>query len=581
MKNTVRNQDTENRPKDSSVSVINPDALHKHRELALLAFGALLLKSLIFTPIGIWPAAFVCLVPWILLVTLSSRAPRVYFYSFVWAFAFFLLNLRWLYMATGPGYIALSFYLAIYFPLMACPLRHVARRRNVPLAILFPCIWVAGEILRAVVMSGFPWFFLSHSVFGVLTLIQVSDLTGAYGVSFLIAAVNGAVADVVLDRLKRQRPGLETWIPKRSQSRRGLCFAVALFLGICVYGQVQLRRSTSTPGPKIAILQGDFLMTVDDEETADVEKRTIYWGMMDAAAEQSPDLLLLPETPWMMYLNPEARDFSRPPLSRSSFEAFQQFATMHRTYVVTGSASLVLTPTDLLAKDRRYNSATIFHPDGREPDRYDKVHLVYFGEVVPFRFGSLRFLYFWMNRMMPFSGPKGDFEYSMFHGEGFRVFGMNPTSQPQRTFRFGVPICYEDVMPYVSRRFTRGEGHKNVDFLLNISNDGWFGRGVQQPQHLAICVFRAVENRVGIARAVNTGISALIDPSGLIRDQVHGDPKDEWPRDAGYAVGNVQVDSRYTLYTRYGDWFALFCVIVWLGYFLDYWIMRARALIED
>lgn len=559
----------------------NRDLLHRHRDLAALALATLLLKSLIFTPIGIWPLSFFCLVPWVLLVTLSERAPRVYFYSYAWASLFFLLNLRWLYTATGPGYVALSLYLAVYFPLMACPLRHVARRRNIPLALALPCIWVAGEILRAVVISGFPWFFLSHSVYNVLTLIQISDIVGAYGASFVIAAINGAVADVLLERLKTRRPGLHDWIPKRSQSRNGIVVATALFLAVCIYGQVQLRRDTSSKGPKIALLQGDFLMTVDDEETADVEKRTIYFSMMAAAAEQSPELYLFPETPWMMYLNPEARDFTRPPLSRSSFDALQRHATDHQAYVVTGSASLVLTPKDLLAKDRKYNSATVFHPDGREPDRYDKVHLVYFGEVVPFRFGSLRFLYFWMNRMMPFSGPKGDYEYSLFHGDAFHVFSMSPRSQPERTYRFGIPICYEDVMPYVSRRFAYGGERKQVDFLLNISNDGWFGRGVQQPQHLAICAFRAVENRVGIARAVNTGISAFIDPNGLIRDRVIGDPGDDWPRSAGFSVADIMVDSRYTLYTRYGDWFGFACVVVWLAFFVDYWILRARALIED
>ena len=555
--------------------------IYRHRTLAFLGLATIVLKSLIFTPIGVWPLAFVCLVPWVLMVALSSKAPRVYFYSFAWAFLFFLVSLRWLFEASGVGYVALSFYLSIYFPVMACPLRHVARRRNVPLALALPCIWVAGEFLRAIVMSGFPWFFLSHSVYRMLTLIQISDLVGAYGASFLIAAINGAVADIILDRLQARHRPLAEWITRRPQARRSIMVAAALLAFVFVYGQVQLRRDTTSVGPKIALLQGDYVMSVDDEESNDVDKRATHFSMANAASAQAPDLYLLPETPWMMYLNPEARDFTYPPLSRSSFDAFQKHATEHRAYMVTGSASLVLTPRDLLAKDRKYNSATIFHPDGREPDRYDKVHLVYFGEVVPFRFGSLRFLYFWMNRVMPFSGPRGDYEYSLFPGAGFRVFEMKPTSMPDRSFRFGVPICYEDVMPYISRRFANGGDSKQVDFLLNISNDGWFGRGHQQPQHLSICAFRAVENRVGIARSVNTGVSAFIDPSGKIRNEVRGDPSDDWPREVGVSVSNVLVDSRYTLYTRFGDWFGWLCVMVWLAFFVDYWIMRARALIEE
>jgi apolipoprotein N-acyltransferase len=321
-------------------------------------------------------------------------------------------------------------------------------------------------------------------------------------------------------------------------------------------------------------------MAVDGEEASDAEKRRLYFAMLEASAEEDPDLVVLPETPWILFLNPEIRDFYAS--SRRSFAAFQKHATDHDTYVVTGSASLVQTPYDLLTKERRYNSAAVFHPDAREPDRYDKVHLVYFGEIVPFRFGRLRFLYFWLNSLMPFSGRDGEYEYSLFRGEGFDVFDMSPRSQPGQTYRFGIPICYEDVLPYVSREFVSGGSEKKrADFLLNISNDGWYGRGTQQPQHLAICVFRAVENRVGIARSVNTGVSAFVEPTGRVHGRVTGDPKTPWPRDCGYSVARLGVDSRYTLYSRFGDWFAWACALLWLVIYADYWIARARSLSDD
>ena len=170
-----------------------------------------------------------------------------------------------------------------------------------------------------------------------------------------------------------------------------------------------------------------------------------------------------------------------------------------------GAASGVDTPYDVLAPMRRYNSAMIFNPQADLPQRYDKVHLVYFGEIVPFREGRFRFLYLWLNKLMPFNS-EGNQEFSFFKGSEFSRFIMRPPSLPGEQFEFGIPICYEDVMPYIARAFVSGgEPRKRAQFLLNISNDGWFGRGIQQPQHLAICVFRAVENRVGIVRAVNTG----------------------------------------------------------------------------
>ncbi|MBI4716657.1 MAG: apolipoprotein N-acyltransferase [Planctomycetes bacterium] len=551
--------------------------LSTHKACLLLALATVALKSVIFAPLSWWPLGFICLVPWLVMVGCAHQAPRVYAYSYLLGLAFFLLNMRWMYHATGWGYLALSIYQAVYFPLAACPLRSVVRRRHWPLAIAFPLVWVGSEMLRAVVISGFPWFFLSHSLYSVLSLIQISDVTGAYGASFVVAAINGAVADLVIAREATRSTSLTPFAVRGT--RLGVGVALTLLLATILYGQFQLHRDTGADGPRVAVVQGDYLNSVNGDEVKDVDKRRTYFAMMDAAAKEEPDLFLLPESPWIMYLNPESRGFF--PEHHDSFATLQGYARRFGAYVVTGSASYERTPTDLLAPERKYNSATVFYPDGREPGRYDKVHLVYFGETVPFRFGRFRFLYFWLNAVMPFSGPDHDYEYSLFPGDGFHSFSMTPRSVPDRSFRFGIPICYEDVMPYVSRAFASGgEPEKRVDFLLNISNDGWFGRGVQQPQHLAICVFRAVENRVGIARAVNTGLSGFIDPTGRVHGVVTGEPPSPWGGLAGYSVARVKTDSRYTVYSRYGDWFGWSCAAMWLALFVDYWIVRARGLME-
>lgn len=556
-------------------------AINTHRAVAVLALLSVLLQSVIFAPLSVWPVAFVCMVPWLILTARTSQASRVYFYSYVLGLASFLINMRWMYAATGWGYLGLSLYQAAYFPLVACPVRHAVRRRRWPLAVVFPLIWTGSEMLRAVVITGFPWFYLSHSQYSVLTMIQISDLVGAYGVSFVVAAVNGAIADVILVKL-RARSGSDG-MPARS-ARFSVVLAIVLVAATVIYGQVQLRSGTTTEGPKVAVIQGDYLVSVDGPDADDRDKMRRYFSMLEAAAKEKPDLFLLPETPWIMYLNPEARDFGQTDffrISRDSFAKFKHYATRGNAYVVVGSASLVQTPNDLLASERRYNSATVFHPDGSEPGRYDKIHLVYFGEVVPFRFGRLRFVYLWLNQIMPFSGADQGLEYSLTSGNEFRSFTMEPASQPGRSYRFGVPICYEDVMPYVSREFVSGGSNtKRVDFLLNISNDGWYGHGSQQPQHLAICVFRAVENRVGIARAVTTGVSAFIEPSGQVHDRVRGDPANGWPGESGYAISRIGVDSRYSMYSRYGDWFAWGCALAWLLTYIDYWIARARAAAE-
>lgn len=557
-----------------------PSPIVRHRTIAAFALASALLQSLIFAPISIWPLAYICMAPWLILTAATTLAPRVYFYSFVLGVISFLINMRWMYAATGWGYLALAVYQAAYFPFVACPVRHAARRRRWPLAIVFPFIWVGSEALRSVVISGFPWFYLAHSQYRFLTVIQISDLVGAYGVSFVVAAVNGAIADHLLAKYCGEGgTGTEGRRDLGTTRLISIVFAGFLLLAVCFYGQVQLRRNTITEGPKVALLQGDYFVSVEGPDSSEQQRMQTYFEMIEAAAVEKPDLFVLPETPWYMFLNPEGRDFFQ--LSRTSFARFQRYASQFEAYVVTGSASLERTPHDLLAKERRYNSATVFHPDGREPGRYDKVHLVPFGEYVPFRFGRLRPLYLWLNRMMPFAGEEGDDEYSLFPGQKFNVFAMTPPSQPDKSYRFGTPICYEDVMPYVSREFVFGGSNvKRCDFLLNISNDGWYGRGAQQPQHLAICAFRAVENRVGIARSVTTGVSAFIDPNGRIYDRVTGNPGKGWPQQSGFRVSRIQVDSRYAIYSRYGDWFAWGCALLWLLTYIDYWIARARALGE-
>ncbi|MBI1827542.1 MAG: apolipoprotein N-acyltransferase [Planctomycetes bacterium] len=569
-------QATHKKPAASAAVEPAPSVLDRHAFMFGLTLLSAALQSLIFAPISIWPVAFVALVPWLIVVGGARRAPWVYFYSFIGGTAFFFLKMRWMYLTTGWGLLALSLYLAAYYPLVACPLRHTIRRRRWPLAITAPVIWVGSEMIRATAMSGFPWFFLSHSLYGVRVLIQISDLFGAYAVSFLVVAINGAIADYLLSRMHLAgEPGHGV---QPRPIKTSIAFAAIALIATITYGVVQLNRGTISDGPKVVTIQGDYLMSIDGEEADDREKKTTYFAMLQDAASQQADLYLLPETPWIMYLNPEARNYNTIlPASPEAFRFFNQFATEHHTYLVTGSASLENTPYDLLATSHRYNSATTFHPDGREPDRYDKVHLVYFGETIPFRFGRFRWLYLWFNRMMPFN-ENGESEYSLFPGTEFKVVAMTPPSQPQKTYHFGTPICYEDVMPYVSREFVGGGSNvKRADFLLNISNDGWFGRGVQQAQHLAICVFRAVENRVGIVRAVNTGVSGFIDPDGTIHDVVKGDPSKNWPRQCGYSTSHVRVDSRYSLYSRVGDWFGWVCALLWAIVFIDYWVFRARA----
>jgi apolipoprotein N-acyltransferase len=565
--------------------------------IALLVAATVGLKSLIFTPISLAPLAFVCLVPWLVVVSTSIHPRRVYIASFMVGFAFHLINMWWMEHVTGPGYVACSAYLGVYFPLMACPLRHWVRRRRLPMAIALPIVWVGCECVRAWMLTGFPWFFLSQSQYRFLSLIQISDLFGAYAVSFVVAAVNGAVVDLLLQRwwhsARPASPEAAAVTVALAPRLRGVgpVFAGVLVLATLVYGQIQLRRNTMSPGPRVAVIQGSYPLYIEADDNVpqptDEEKAARYFELMAHAAAQSPDLFLLPETPWSMRLNAEFLEQDPASLSpgrrrewhwaHRCSDLFQAWAREMRATVVTGGFSTELTPLSLKAEEINYNSAFVFDPAGRSAGRYDKNHLVVFGEVVPFRYGKLRFLYLWLQQFMPLAWG-GTYEYSLTAGTEFRVFSLPAPSQGGRTYRFATPICYEDVMPYVSRRFVAGpDGSKRIDFLANISNDGWFVFSNELPQHLANSVFRAVENRVGIARAVNTGISAFIDPNGFIHHRVERDGRAYGPGVDGFAVANVMVDSRTTLYTHLGDGFACACMVLWFIMYADYLVVRALA----
>ncbi len=543
----------------------------------------LLLSSVVFAPRDQWYLGYVCMVPWLIVIGGTAIARRVYVASWLMGFAFFLINIHWIEAPTGAGYIALSAYLACYFPLSACPIRHAVRRRRLPLSIAFPIVWVGAEFVRTLGYIAFPWFFLAHSQYKMLTMIQISDLAGAYGVSFVLAAINGAVADVIFARF-----GEGGTAARRSQLRRartGVALAVVLMVSALAYGRYRLGEETIAPGPRVAILQNDYPNYTDLEkirqQPGPLKKKEAYFDMMSAADAETPDLFLFPETAWGgMYLNEEmlqAPDDAFVNMyflnwrewSRRCYGAFQKWCRETNASIVVGSASMIPTPLSLRATEIMYNSAFHITPAGGKPERHDKIHPVLFGEMVPFRFGRLRFLYLWFNSLSPFG--QGGFEYSLSAGDDVREFTMR-TRSGDATYHFGVPICYEDVMPYVCRRFVwdRTEQRKRVDFLLNISNDGWFLHSAELPQHFAICTFRAVENRVGIARAVNTGVSGFIDPNGRAYDKIG-------VGETAFRVARVMTDTRVSLYSRTGDVFALACAIFWGLLCLDYVVARARA----
>jgi apolipoprotein N-acyltransferase len=217
---------------------------------------------------------------------------------------------------------------------------------------------------------------------------------------------------------------------------------------------------------------------------------------------------------------------------------------------------------------QKYNSAFLYRDDGSKANEsYGKIHLVPFGEALPFK--NIPFIHNLLIKIGPY-----DFDYTLDAGTKYTVFEMGGEGSEAQTYRFSVVICYEDAVPAVCRRFAVDEdGRKRIDWLINISNDGWFVRfkdgkvlpSTELAQHTAVCVFRAVENRLAIVRSVNTGISCLIDPVGRIHNGFMGGtlPYQAMERQgcAGWFVDRIEIDKRTTFFSKYGQWLDFCCAL--------------------
>lgn len=392
--------------------------------------------------------------------------------------------------------LGLAGYLALYSAAFCAILARVSLRSGGMYVIVAAGLWVALEFLRTYLFSGFPWNLLSYSQHRNLPLIQVAAVTGVYGVSFVVVAVNAAVARAL------QWKG--SW--RRAVAPVG---TAALFWGLAVgSGWFQPLPEKDKLSLPVAVVQGNIDQGVKWDPAWQEKTLGVYRDLTLAAARERPQLIVWPETAVPFLLEEDSRRIQVLALARE-----------------TGAYLLVGAPDRREGQPR--NSAFFVGPGGQMLGRYDKRHLVPFGEYVP-----LGRLLFFVNVLA--GGTIGEFA----PGNEATVFSTS-------VGRFGVVICYEAIFPGEVREFFLG----GADFLVNITNDAWFGRSAAPSQHLAMAAFRAVENRAYLIRAANTGISAIVAPDGRIVQ-----PSALFAPAVLSAVITPRAEA--SLYTRYGDLFA-------------------------
>ena len=539
----------------------------KWRVSFALATGTALLLWLSFFPMNWGLVAWIALVPLLALIRGRQSTRAAFLTAWLGGFLFFIAALQWARVAHPYMYgtwVMLSLYCSLYFALSVPLLRRLDR--VVPMTLSLPLVWASLEYLRAHLLTGFAWYFLGHTQHDFLPLIQITDLGGVYAVTALVAAGNGLLFEF-LCRWDRFRAVAR--IPAPATKRFGLAVqagAVAVVAaGTLAYGAWRLGQHAFTDGPRVAILQCSVdQATRNSRGESQSASKSMFERMQELTKESwtfqpRPDLIIWPETTYPCDWLAVAPGVPAEELTDEFRKDCGECRELATTYARFSSANILvgLNCAELMpgGQFQTYNSALLLRRDGEPLGRYDKIHCVPFGEYVPMR------SYFpWMQVFSPYKH-----DYSMACGQNHTRFVL--PAADGKTYGFGTIICYEDSDPLLARGYSRPDGPEPpVDFLINITNDGWFDGTEEHEQHLAISRFRAIEARRSLVRSVNMGISAVIDGNGRVV-ALPGPTWRESKKVVAAFAATVPIDSRLSVYALAGDWLPQGCAVL-MGVFL-------------
>lgn len=491
----------------------------------LFAIASALLLILSFPGFNMWIFAWVAFIP--LFFALENQKPLAAFLiAYLTGFLFFLGTIYWLIHVTLPGMIIVVMYLALYFGFFGIILVHGPRSTVHSKMFFIPSAWVALEWIRVHALTGFGWNLLGYSQSFNLPIIQIADISGPYGVSFLIVMFNVALY-ISIKNIKNDK---EIHVP--------LAIAALLLLIVFGYGIFRLNNIFTGEKMRVAIVQGNIPQDEKWDKSFTGSILSKYESLTKKASLEKANLAIWPETAIPGFIENE-EDLS---------SAVKELVAGINTPLLAGAPRY----KDTKYGTSYYNSAFLFLKDGNIGGHYDKIHLVPFGEYVPFK-DLLSFVHRFAPR------PIGD----CAAGEDFTVFRFlleravkdkDYSWKLSKKVSFSCLICFEDIFPDLARRFAA----KNTDFLVNITNDAWFGKSSAAYQHAQASIFRAVENRINVLRAANTGLSCFIDQKGRITARVMESGKDLFVD--GFKVHEIVLSRARAVYTVYGDIFAYICI---------------------
>jgi apolipoprotein N-acyltransferase len=485
---------------------------------AVISGAALVLCFPIF---DLYPIAFVALVPF--LVSLVDMRPVKAFKAGLFlGIPYFFGNQYWIYhsihyfggMALVPSLavvLLLALYESLYTALFGMFFSMKIKSTPLPALLLAPVLWVVLEFVRSYAFTGFPWSSIGYSQYRFLHLIQFADITGVYGVSFLVVAVNGAVAEYFIAKRRLRKMPLFNF----THTITGLVLLVAAIVAVSAYGYYRLNESRPGHRVEVSVVQGNIRQDQKWNPAYESYVMDTYDKLTASAMAKGPAMVVWPESAVPFYFGADK------PLT----DQLVSFQKDLGAYLLFGAVTVK-------GKGLLANSAILLDPSGTVAYHYDKIHLVPFGEYVP-----LKRVLFFLDKVVT---GIGDYAPGRKYIKAETPFG-----------KFATLVCYEITFPGLVRKFYKDGG----DFMVTITNDAWFGDTAGPYQHFSMAVLRAVENRKPVVRAANTGISGFIDSNGKILSST--------PLSVRVVLtGDILTDGTRSFYSRYGDLFAYLCIIV-------------------
>jgi apolipoprotein N-acyltransferase len=494
---------------------------------AALAVASGLALALAFPSFDLNLAAWVAFVP--LLYAIDGEPLRnVFGYAWLQGFACNVASLYWI-MITLHHFadvriifavlpmLLLAAVIALFSGAAVWAAGFITARLGLSMVLTLPITWTAVEWFRTYYPIGFPWNLLGYAAYQNLTLIQFAEFTGVYGVSALIVLFNVVVYVVFFRRESPRIQGI------------GLGILSALILVAWVFGTLRidgLERERPQHSLKFAMVQGDIPQSIKWDPNFLESSFGVYVQQSEAAARLGADLIVWPEAAAAFFFQPTEQYPSAFAQDAPYRQRLLQLAADTHDSFLFGAPAL----GEVDGRLGFYNRAYLVSDTGAVAAWYDKIQLVPFGEYVPLR--SL--LGYFVNRVVEGFGD-------MFAGDRQTIFDLKGA-------RLSVLICYESIFPNLSRMAV----NQGADILVNITNDAWYGESSAPYQLLAMTAMRAIETKVPVVRVANTGISAVIEPSGKITARTPLFKR-------GTEIERVYWEPRRTVYTAVGDLFAEVC----------------------